>query len=204
MAEFYFPKRKETPRRYDNNRDINDLIAIYFEESLMDFNENDFPENISQVTIRGVYAAWEGRFRDVPYGTKTLGEAGCAVFCLWQGLASRAIYTGMDLEDFANYISDYYEQDKGSYHNLFDHYNLRRATHFQELFDTLKMGKIVTLLVRNKDYSLSKSEEGSHFINIIGKDGSGFIIYDSQTEGIINYGVPMRETLYATRVAWLW
>lgn len=182
MANFYLPERKETPKRYDNNRDINDLTAIFFEESLIDFNEKDFQENIPQVTHAGLYGAWDERFKDIPYGVKTLGEAGCAVFCFWQGLCTRAIYVGMDIEPFAKYLDDkhYYEPGKGTWHLLFDHYNLRRATNFQEIFDALKMGKIVTILVRNKDYPLSKSKEGSHFVNIIGKSEGSFIIYDPQ------------------------
>lgn len=206
MANFYLPERKETEVRYDNNGYVNMLISAMFKKSIADFDEKDYREVVPQLTNGCMYAAWDERFKDIPYGAKTLGEAGCAVFCFCQGLHTRSIYTGMDMEAFAKYIADkgYYEFGRGTYHNLFDHYGLRRATHFREIFDALRMGKIVTLLVENKDYLLSNSEGGSHYVNIIGNSGVGFIIYDSKTQEIINCSVPMRKVFDATRVAWLW
>lgn len=219
MATFYLPERKETPKRYDNNRDVNNLIAKVFKESIIDFDENNYWEDIPIVIKCNILLAND--YKDVPYGGKTLGEAGCAVFCFEQGLCYRKIFKvlfkkimfcfkqglcyrgGRHIKLLSKYIADlgYYEFGKGTWHNLFDHFELRRATHFQEIFDALKMGKLITILAENKEYSPIKAVEGSHFVNIVGKLGEYFVIDDPQM-GRIN--VPMREIFNATRVAWIW
>lgn len=205
MAEFYLPERFEKPigncNRYDNNGRINAEIAKAFKESIAVFDKSEHKESIPIVVQEEISLA--ACFADVPYGGKTLGEAGCAVFCFRQGLISRNVRTWMDMPTFAKYIADkgYYEFGKGTYHNLFDHYGLRRATHFQEIFDALKMGKLVTILVENKKYFVDKANKDSHFVNIVGKRWENFVIDDSYVGRI---DMPMREIFDATRVAWTW
>lgn len=205
MTKFYLSDRFEEPsehcNRYDNNNKVNDEIARAFKESVADFDENEYKENIPNVTKEDMLVASD--FKGVPYGSSTLEKSGCAVFCFWQGLCSRDVFISMDMETFAKYIYDkgYYKFGTGTYHNLFDHYGLRRATHFQEIFDALQMKKIVTILVENKKYTSNKFSEDSHFVNIIGKMKQFFVIYDSQIG--ITY-VPMKKTFDATRVVWIW
>lgn len=213
---FYLPKAEETEKRYDNNTDINNLIARAFKESIADFDEGDYLEDIVPVIKGNILLAND--YKDVPYGYggKTLGEAGCAVFCVEQGLYHRKIFKvcifkkimfrfkrGKYIKFLSKYIADlgYYVFGKGTRHNLFEHLELRRATHFQDIFDALKMGKIVTILVENEKYSPIKAVEGSHFVNIVGKLGEYFVIDDPQM-GRIN--VHMRKIFDATRVAWIW
>lgn len=202
MTNFYLPERKETPKRYDNNKYVNMLMSAMFKDSIVDFDENEHAEEI-WIDVNRILLAYE--FADVPYGGKTLGEAGCAVFCFEQGLCYRSGDRDkvMDIGNLAEYIAHkgYYEFGKGTYHNLFDHYGLRRATHFQEIFDALKMGKMVTILVENNKYSSDKSLKDSHFVNIVGKVKEKFVIDDSQIGRI---KMPMKIIFDATRVAWIW
>lgn len=205
MANFYLPERFEKPigncNRYDNNGKVNSEIAKAFKESIAVFDEECYKETIPIVVREEISLAIY--FKDVPYGGKTLGESGCAVLCFRQGLISRNVRTWMDMSTFAKYIADkgYYEMNVGTYHNLFDHYGLRRATHFQEIFDALKMGKLVTILVENKKYFWDEANKDSHFVNIVGKEGKKFVIDDSQMGRVYS---PMRHIFDATRVAWIW
>ena len=200
---FYLPERKETPKRYDNNKYVNMLISAMFKDSIADFDENEHPEKML-INVEDILLACQ--FENVPYGCKTLGQAGCAVFCFEQGLCYRN--GGRDnplyIEYLSKYIGDkgYYAKDNGTYHGLFDHYGLRRATHFQDIFDALKMGKLVTILVENKKYFEDETSKDSHFVNIVGTDEKKFVIDDSSLIGKV-YS-PMRHIFDATRVAWIW
>lgn len=202
MAKFYLPERKETSKRWDNNKYVNMLISAMFKDSIADFDENEHRERML-VNVEDILLA--SQFENVPYGCKTLGQAGCAVFCLEQGLC----YRSGGREDpayiiyLAKYTGDkgYYEKNKGTYHSLLDHYGLRRATHFQEIFDALKMGKLITILVENKKYFEDEANKDSHFVNIVGAEEKKFVIDDSQLGRVYS---PMRRMFDATRVAWIW
>lgn len=197
MTTFYIPGTKEEEKRYERNAIINNLIAIFFKESIADFDENKDLGYIPPVIQGNILLAND--YKDVPYGGKTLGEAGCAVFCLEQGLRYRGII--VSIVKLAEDIANYYVFGKGTRHNLFDHLELGRARHFQDIFDALRMGRLVTILVENNKYSPMEAVDGSHFVNIVGQKGKSFVIDDPQM-GRIN--VPMREIFGATRVAWIW
>ncbi len=196
------PKREESPERYDANKAINELISDTFKKSVSAYTAN-FPKEFEETHGTSLMTKSNSKYGHIPYAEKTLGESGCAVFCFEHGLRTRGIEC--NIEELAKEIGEkrYYFYGKGTYHNLFDHYGLRRASDVQEIFDALKMGKIVTVLVQNKLYQFSKSNEGSHFINIIGIDKHGyFSITDPSISGIWKY--PSRILLKAIRVAWIW
>lgn len=198
MSKFALPPREESPDRYDTNREINERIAAAFKKSVENF---ELPckakKEIIQTPIRTIKA-----YGNVPYGMsgKNLKQAGCAVFTFHQGLRSRGIE--VDLKTLAYEIDKkgYYHYDKGTYHSLFDHYGLRRASNVKEVFDNLQMSKIVTVLVKNSVYYGNSNTE-SHFVNLVGTEGNQFIVDDS------NFGrkaSKIETILEATRVAWLW
>lgn len=209
--KFTLPERRETPERYDANKIVNQAISDAFHTSLGKAKEmaanavSEVPYEhskmvlVSDVLKSGVLAA------DIPYGVSTLGESGCAVFCLHDALtyARYAEYSELDIETVAQEVAakGYYEPGKGTYHNLFDHMGARRATDIQEIFDALctRTRACVTLLVRNKDYN---GRSGRHFINIIYYDGTHFVVNDSSCERGLKVSV---DTIFkSVDIAWLW
>lgn len=200
---FALPYRRETSKRWDINQIINSSIEAAFRASVHEFDEAKFAgsENF-ELNVPTILTAEQ--YKDVPYGGKTLGEAGCAVFVFEQGLHYRFGEPVMQIEKLAKYIANlgYYEYGKGTYHNLFDHYGLRRATHVDDVIDSLYMDKMVTVFVRNCDYYPLEKNEGSHFINLVGKSMKHFIVADSEFPS--TQVVPAIEIFKATRVAWIW
>ena len=209
--KFTLPERRETPERYDANKIVNQAISDAFHASLGKAKEmaanavSEVPYErskmvlVSDVLKSGVLAA------DIPYEVSTLGESGCAVFCLHDALtyARYAEYSELDIETVAQEVAakGYYEPGKGTYHNLFDHMGARRATDIQEIFDALctRTRACVTLLVRNKDYN---GRSGRHFINIIYYDGTHFVVNDSSYERGLKVSV---DTIFkSVDIAWLW
>lgn len=198
MFKFKLPPREESSERYDTNRKINELIAEAFKKSVENFELPCKARNvIIQTPIRTVKA-----YGNVPYGLsgKTLKEAGCAVFTFEQGLRSRNIQIELKTLAYEIQAKGYYLYGKGTYHMLFDHYGLRRASNVTELFDNLQMGKIVTVLVKNSVYYGDSSTE-SHFVNLVGIDGNRFIVDDSN---VGRKASKIETILEATRIAWLW
>ena len=199
--------RKETPTRYDNNKEINLLIEKMFKASVKDFLENT-PENIPSM----IPEKDDGRIFNSPeidsikYGESTLGNSGCAVFTFHQGLRlSRGLKKfHIDLLAVILASKNYYEVGKGTYHNLFDHYGLRRASDIQEIFDTLqyKNNPVVTLLVRNAEYMANDLTSGRHFINVVGNTDYGFYVDDPQSPRriLLDFG----EVVPAIDIAWIW
>lgn len=194
------PVREERPERYEANKEINELIEVAWQESVESF-EGYPEENIPVITFKRIQSAETNGY--VRYGTKTLYEAGCAVFCFAQGLQQRGVTIG--IQELAKEIANkgYYYPGRGTYHNLFDHYGLRRASSVDEIFDVLKSKKLVTFLVKNEGYPFSRSNEGSHFINIVGKSGPNFIVDDSNSK-VSRVNVDIKTLLQVTRVAWIW
>lgn len=198
MIKINLPLRAEIQERYEANRYINELIEKAFNESKERFDSENVPNSaIIKTPIRTVKA-----YGNVPYGLsgKTLKEAGCAVFTFEHGLRSRNIQIELKTLAYEIQAKGYYLYGKGTYHMLFDHYGLRRASDVTEVFDNLQMGKIVTVLVKNSVYYGDSSTE-SHFVNLVGIKDNKFIVDDS------NFGrkaSKIETILEATRVAWLW
>ncbi len=196
-------KRRETSRQWDINQMIEAAIAVAFSKSIGEFDE-ETAKNSEDIVIDIPKMLWSEDYKDVDYGGKTLGEAGCGAFCFEHGLHFRFGTPAMPMADLAKYLADlgYYEYGKGTYHNLFDHYGLRRATHVNEVLNALDCSKIVTVLVRNCDYSKIEKKEGSHFVNLIGKKGANFIVADPSLPEPVE--VSMKEIFKATRISWIW
>lgn len=210
-SNFILPLRKETHERYEANRLINQTISDAFHASLDVFVEQpnypipevDYEQSrivlVNDVLESGITAG------DVPYGVSTLGESGCAVFCIHNALTytRSSDYPNLSLETVAEEVASkgYYEPGKGTYHNLFDHLGARRATNVQDIFDALCTRKkaMVTLLVRNEEYN---GRSGRHFINLVYWDGNNFLLNDSS----IGFGLKIdAETIFkCVDIAWIW
>ena len=192
------PKREERAERYDANAEINRIIGECLKKSIDDYIvDRTFVLSDTKGILR------DSEYGEVPYGGKTLKEAGCAVFCFEQGLRSRGYQC--KIEDLAKEISEkgYYYYGKGTYHNLFDHFGLRRATDVQEINEALNLRKIVTALVNNCEYTGGKIQKESHFINIVGKDYEGnFFVDDASLKE--RHKVDAETIFKAARVIWIW
>lgn len=194
-------ERKETPARWEANKNINAMIMESLRESI---KNQDY--SIPVVTKKRHFFPMitiSEETKDIPYGSSTLGASGCAVFCFEQGLRVKEI-AEIDISELAAEIArkGYYEPGKGTYHNLFDHMGLRRARHVQEIFDTILTESdnfpLITLLVRNKEYN---GRNGKHFINISDYIDGKFLVHDSS---IGRKFVSADEILNAIEVAWIW
>lgn len=197
--------RPSTSDRWDKDKELNSLTEKFFKDSIEDFlsSHANVEAAIPEIDNRRIWNSPE--FQDTPYGVTTLGQSGCAVYCFFQAIRLQRGRTGESILDFASEVAQkrYYEPGKGTYHNLFDKFGLRRASHIQELFDTFLYKKgIVTVLVRNAAYLENDATSGRHFINIIGNTSSGFYVDDpnlSRTKLI-----PFEELLPAIDIAWIW
>lgn len=152
--------RKELHSDYEEHRAINLKIFSDFKASLQKFD----PE--------------------VELSIMTLMNAGCAVFCLEQGLRIKSF--NVNIADLAKevYEKGYYEPQKGTYHNLFDEHKngfCTRCSSYKEVFKSLKEKNIVTILIENNKYYKNDSKTGRHFVNIVGKMKEYLIIDDSNT-----------------------
>lgn len=192
------PKREERSERYDSNAEINRIISECFKKSI-----DNYTDDRAFVLADAKEILRDSEYGEVPYGGKTLKEAGCAVFCFEQGLRSRGYQC--KIESLAKEISEkgYYNYGKGTYHNLFDHFGLRRATDAQEINDALNLRKVVTVLVSNCEYTGGKIQKESHFINIVGKDYEGnFFVDDSSLKE--RQKVDAETIFKSARVVWIW
>ena len=199
--------RFEPSQRYDANTQINTAISAAFKDSLktviLPAHELlPFPQIIYTVDsafyVSPTHSIDAG---DLTYGDSTLAASGCAVFCFHQGLASQLIYA--DLDELADEIvsKGYYEPGKGKLHNLFDHYGLKRATHYQEIVDALSRESIVTVLVKNAAYHCDAKRTGNHFVNIVGYENGKFWVDDP---AIGRRLCGFTQLLEAVLVAWIW
>lgn len=127
-----------------------------------------------------------------------LKENGCAVFCLHQGLKNR-LKDDIDIAQLAYEVETkgYYEPQKGTYHNLFDHLGLRRATCVEDIL----IANMATVLVRNDKCLKNPDNTGHHYINIIGfSEQLAFI--DDPMEG--PKSILWTDLLEASLIAWMW
>lgn len=190
-------ERQETHEQWKKNKVINQIIRDTWNSSKEELQTDD--NDIGTITMHRMLIS--KNYYKVPYGKKgesNLKKSGCAVFCFQQGLRIRGIEC--DMISLAKEVSKkgYYELGKGTYHNLFDHYGLRRATHVSEVFAALKQKHLVTMLV---DYENHNDLEEGHFLNIVGKKRSKFIVDDPE-EGRME--IPIIKIIEASEIAWIW
>lgn len=202
-------ERLESHNRYVNNQRVNALISECFAASMEDFiDQVDTiinPGGICEITTHDslyfISPDHAIRAGELPYATTTIEKEGCAIPCFQQGLTVQGIYE--DIGTLATLIGDlgYYENDKGTWHQLFDHFGLRRATHWQEIYEALKRGSIVTCLVENSYYPANVITEGRNWINIVGANNTTFYIDDAAIGRtcIDAYGI-----LKSIVFAWIW
>lgn len=209
MKTLDFAPQQEDQKRYDLNAIINEMIHFAFQKSLRSFNP------ILELTVAPlskIISTVDSPFHinptttipcgDLDYGTTTLRESGCAVFCFHQGLSVQGIYC--DLDDLSDEITKkgyYYEPKNSTWHSLFDHYGLRRATHYMEIVDSLRHSSICTCLVKNSVYHNDPERNGNHFVNVVGLDKTKVCIDDSH---IGRSFFDFEEFLNSVLVAWIW
>lgn len=210
MVNFKLPHAQEEPSVYDANKLKNDKIQEAFKASLTEGNllkgvktpkySSYFP---SQMIMNS------GATKSIPYGETTLGEAGCAIFCVHNVLTAK-YGIQISIEELAKMCADqgYYVSGKGTKHNLFDHLGCKRAENVQELFDALSNHPkaFVTLLVRNADYHNDPNRTGRHFVNLVSYIyQKGIQMHIRINDSNIGNSVIMPvNTLLATDVAWIW
>lgn len=192
---FWIPKREESKERYENNAAINELIAVALEESIERFKPR---EEIKDIVVTYRVIPWAKNYEMIGGGKSRLDKYGSAVFCLWQGLYTRNVEVLI-----GELVSELTRKkyDSKTWHVIFDHMGLRRATSIDEIFDTLKCRRLVTLLVKNSIYPNSKTGKGNHFVNLVGVKNSKFLVDDSKAGRV---AVDIKTMLQATEVAWIW
>lgn len=192
---FWISKREESKERYENNAAINELIAVALEESIERFKPR---EEIKDIVVTYRVIPWAKNYEMIGGGKSRLDKYGSAVFCLWQGLYTRNVEVLI-----GELVSELTRKkyDSKTWHVIFDHMGLRRATSIDEIFDTLKCRRLVTLLVKNSIYPNSKTGKGNHFVNLVGVKNSKFLVDDSKAGRV---AVDIKTMLQATEVAWIW
>lgn len=208
-------KREEISSEWEKHKKINSKISEEFQRSLKTYDEKLYLEDIDPVTTERIYYNDELHAVQIPYGPNTtLQKSGCAIYCLEHALSAKG--ENINIAQLAEeayqkgYLCEVKKDDgvleiRGTYHNLFDLYKsgfCNRAIKYQEVFDNLKAGKIVTLLVDNQKYHNDPSKTGAHFINVIGKKGNLLIIEDSNSRERVEKDC--LQVFKSTNVAWLW
>lgn len=199
--------RKESHDCYKANQKINSLISQTFTTSVKHFIPNEmtvipFMKEILTIGtphfVNSTYIIPSG---DLKYSSTTLRDGGCAVFCFHQGLTTQNFYT--NLEDVSNEIAkkDYYEPNKGTWHCLFDHFGLRRASNYTEIIFALLRSSISTCLVSNAIYHNDSNRCGKHFVNVVGIDKSTVYIDDSNCG---RFKMDFETFLKSVQIAWIW
>lgn len=205
MATVTLAPRKESPERWDTNRDINEMIAQAFKKSVKSFNGSSSvvsgiisgPKVREILTISSPYL--DTVCGEILYGGKKMSETGCAIFCLHQGLEKR-LKDEIDIAELAQEVEakGYYEPGKGTYHNLLDHIGLRRATDCAEVLMTSSM---CTMLVKNDKYHGDPNRKGNHYVNVVGFNGDMAIIDDPV---VGRKSILVKDLFAATIIAWMW
>lgn len=224
-TNFSLPQREEEPQVYKANQEKNARIQKAFKESLKE--EIKLPErNIQPPEVSIPYIL---RFTDTYYGIKvgdigygynwyankpkiyegvnmdktvtTLKKQGYAIPCFHEGLMSRGINVSIrELTKEAS-LKDYYCPMKGTWHNLFDHYELDRAESWRDIVATLEEGHIVTVLAYDLFGDIKRRY--INFRQIIQISGEPLLIITDDPE----YGrvtVTLEGALNCVEVAWLW
>lgn len=208
-------KREETPSEWEKHKKINSKISEEFQKSLDTYDEKLYLEDIDPVTTERIYYNDELHAVQIPYGPNTtLQKSGCAIYCLEHALSAKG--ENINIAQLAEeayqkgYLCEVKKDNgvwkiKGTYHNLFDEHKngfCKRARNYEEIFDNLMAGQIVTLLVSNQKYHNDPNREGSHFINVIGKKRNFLIIEDSNSKERVEKDC--LQVFKSTNVAWLW
>lgn len=191
MAEYTFGKkttdlenleeRLMTPDEYESYKKWSSEISATLKESTnQTYNYKDCTIEVEKIKYQPEYESWK-------YGSSTLAEAGCAIFCIEHG--SKKHYS---IETLAEVAAEkgYYEPGKGTWHHLFDRLGAVRLSYVQDIFSYLETGKIVTVLYEH------------HFLNLVGVQGTNFLVEDSMYTD--QRAIPITEIFKGMRVAWAW
>lgn len=213
----YITPHVESRFELESNFATNALIQACFYDSI-----NNDPPIFSPITPVQNYVPkiWtyndktiDGRVGDIPYGyyaysTKrpndwkekitTLENGGSGVLCYHHGLMTRGVTKRIDFLAQELSLNCYNPEN---FCSLFDHYGLRRALHWHEIFSALEQGKIITCLVKLSPYLGNPIIDGTGYINIVGCSENCFFVEDpkkgSTTRNILS-------TLQSICTAWIW
>lgn len=201
----------EDHERYVANRNINEMISESFKNSLLNLKASDFESIVVEPLIK-VISTIDSRFfvtplttipcGDLEYGTTNLRESGCAVFCFQQGLTIHGIFS--ELDELSEEIAEkgyYHVPSNSTWHCLFDHYGLRRATHYLEIVDALCRDSICTVLVKNSVYHNNPDRDGNHFVNLVGIDETTICVDDPH---IGRRFMDFESLLKSVLITWIW
>ena len=162
--------REESHVRYDINKEIYSRIEEAYKNSLKNLTPEDLakvskyvkPENLEFNIILSSTVA------QISYSTSNLSKSGCALLCFEEGLKyKRRTPYCIDYISRVASANEYYEEGKGTYHNLFDHYGLRRCTSIYDVIDSINHDSLFTVLVVNSLYHKDPKREGHHFVNLL-------------------------------------
>lgn len=200
MDKFTFAPRKEKKVRYDTNKQVYDLIADLYADSIIDFNPDvlkglDF-EN-TNCEILTVHTTGH-----IAYANSNLLKSGCAVLCFEEGITSKR-NSPMSIDTLSEIIAEkgYYEPGRGTYHNLFDHHGLRRCTSVYDVIESVNNNSLFTALVANDLYHRDSERTGKHFVNLVGIRNGNAIIDDPTVGRIEKY---FADFAMASIVIWQW
>lgn len=162
--------REESRVRYDINKEIYSKIEEAYKNSVKNLAPKDIakvpkyvnPENLEfSITLSSTVA-------QIPYSTSNLSKSGCAILCFEEGLKfKRHMQYCIDYISRVASANEYYEEGKGTHHNFFDHYGLRRCTSIYDVIDSMSHDSLFTVLVVNSLYHKDPKREGNHFVNLL-------------------------------------
>ncbi len=191
MAEYTFGKvttdienlepRIMTHEQYESYKKWSTEISTTLKESATQkYSYKDCMISLEHIKYQPEYESWK-------YGSSTLAESGCAIFCIEHG--SKKHYSISSLTEKAAEMG-YYEPGKGTWHHLFDRLGAIRLSYVQDIFSYLETGKIVTVLYEH------------HFLNLVGVRGTNFLVEDPMYAD--QRAIPITEVFEGMRVAWAW
>lgn len=201
MAHFILIPCQEQEDIYLAHKQLNEQIAECFKSSKSE-TFTVAHDNIPSDDLERVFKTRENC--NIPYGTTTtLGQSGCAIYCLHQALRLKKGLQ-ISIADLADIVASqgYYYPGRGTYHCLFDHCHAARTGSVQQLYDYLCYEglPLATVLVDNAIYWGKNT--GSHFINVGGITKNGVYIYDSEEDHRIF--MEHKKFISASKVVWLW
>lgn len=218
-----FPKNQFIVRNKKEREEIDyacDILRRNFQGRLLKSRIGVKDEVIAYITDSNFPISQKhSYYSDLPYGQKgTIGSGGCGPLAVEYALRLMGfeVFFLDIIEECVNKGYRAYEYNEkgeittaaGTEDHLF--YNLAdEALSLSEIFEALKEGRPVTLLVDNTIYNRDSSRKGNHFVTLIGVGiGNNAIIMDGNK--IVNCQeeakvvIPLDEILIGTKGAWIW
>lgn len=203
MKLLKLPQRIESHERYEANEAIYALISKSFTASVKCFIPNDITTQKFGITMSSFCESCTPFDNEELEHVSTIANNGdCAILCFQQGLAAQVIYK--DLETISKEIAEtdhYKKSNTVIWHCLFDHFGLKRASHYVEIIAALQRNSVSTCLVSNALYHNNPNYYGEHFVNVVGIDKATVFVDDPRCGRI---PMDFRTFLEAVQISWIW